>query len=80
MYYRELWTDSQRPVATSPVVLIANSDTLIPGTNTVFGSTAPPSAADRRVVFAGFDNEESPTLGGIYLAPLEPTSATHDRW
>jgi hypothetical protein len=29
------------------------------------------------VVFAGFDNEEKPTLGGVYLAPLEerPTLA-----
>ena len=36
----------------------------------VFGSTSPPSAANGHVVFAGFDNEESPTLGGIYLAPL----------
>jgi hypothetical protein len=53
-------------------VLIANSvDTLIPGTNTVFGSTAPPSAAHGKAVFAGFDNEWAPTLGGIYLANLE---------
>jgi len=54
-----------------PVVLIANnSDTFIPDTRTLFGSTAPPSAANGMVVFAGFDNEENPTLGGIYLAPL----------
>jgi hypothetical protein len=54
-----------------PVVLIANNtSTLIPGTDTVFGSTAPPSAADRKAVFAGFDDEDKPTLGGIYLAPL----------
>jgi hypothetical protein len=56
---------------TLPVVLIANnSDTLIPGTATVFGSTAPPSAAKGMAVFAGFDNEDNPTLGGIYLVPL----------
>ena len=74
VYYRELIDD---PIngdpggGTLPVVLIANStDTLIPGTDTVFGSTAPPSAAGQRVVFAGFDNEDAPTLGGIYLAPL----------
>lgn len=55
----------------SPVVLIANNtSTLIPGTDTIFGSTAPPSAANRKAVFAGFDNEENPTLGGIYLVPL----------
>lgn len=55
-----------------PVVLIANSaDTLIPGTVTVFGSVAPPSAADGMAVFTGFDNEDAPTLGGIYLARLD---------
>ncbi len=58
----------------APAVLIANSaSTLIPGTSTVFGSTAPPSAANGQVVFAGFDDEENPTLGGVYLAPLQPT-------
>ena len=56
-----------------PVVLIANNThTLIPGTKMVFGSTAPPSAVDGQAVFAGFDNEETPTAGGIYLAPLSP--------
>jgi hypothetical protein len=55
----------------SSVVLIANNTvTKIPGTNTVFGSTAPPSAAKGMAVFAGFDNEDNPTLGGIYLVPL----------
>lgn len=58
---------------TSPVVLIANTDTVIPGTSTLFGSTAPPSAAGDEAVFAGFDNEETPTLGGIFLAPLTGT-------
>jgi hypothetical protein len=48
-----------------------NTDTLIPGTGTVFGSTAPPSAADGKAVFAGFDDEENPTLGGLYLAKLK---------
>lgn len=56
-----------------PIVLIANNtDTLIPGTNIKFGSTAPPSAAGNQVIFAGFDNEENPTAGGIYLASLKP--------
>ncbi len=71
VYYREL--DNAPAGGTSPVVLIANStDTVIPDTDTVFGSTAPPSAAGQRVVFAGFDNEDAPTLGGIYLASLQP--------
>ena len=35
-----------------------------------FGATAPPSAADELVAFLGVDNEESPTLGGIYVAPI----------
>ena len=84
MYYRDLVDEpiklddgtSLSPAGgTSPVVLIANSaDTLIPGTTTVFGSTAPPSAANRQMVFAGFDNEDDPTLGGIYLAPLDGTT------
>ncbi len=57
---------------TNLVVLIANNtDTLIPGTSKVFGSTSPPSAANGLAVFAGFDNEENPTLGGIYMAPIE---------
>ena len=59
---------------TGPVVRIADTDTLIPGTKTEFGSTAPPSAAKRLAVFAGFDNEENPTKGGIYRAPLKRTS------
>ncbi|TKB25652.1 hypothetical protein FCL47_14090 [Desulfopila sp. IMCC35006] len=82
VYYREL-VEEPIPAAdgtllspaggTLPVVLIANNtSTLIPGTDTVFGSTAPPSAAGQRVVFAGFDNEDAPTLGGIYLAALQP--------
>lgn len=61
----------------SPVQLIANSYTVIPNLPTgvsgvPFGSTAPPSAAGGLAVFAGFDNENSPTYGGIYLAPLVP--------
>lgn len=75
VYYRELVED---PIndgpggGVLPVVLIANnSETVIPDTDSVFGSTAPPSAASGMVVFAGFDDEEAPTLGGIYLAPLE---------
>lgn len=60
---------------TNPVVLIANNtDTYIPGTNTVFGSTSPPSAANHQAVFAGFDNEDNPTKGGIYLATLDNTT------
>lgn len=56
----------------APAILIANNtDTLIPGTWTTFGSTAPPNAAGGKAVFAGFDDEDAPNLGGIYLAPLE---------
>jgi hypothetical protein len=70
VYYRQL--ENEPTGGTSPVMLVANStDTVIPGTDTVFGSTAPPSAAGQRVVFAGFDNEDAPTLGGLYLAPLQ---------
>jgi len=69
VFYRNL--ENAEAGGISPVVLIANNtDTLIPGTRKVFGSTSPPSAADGKAVFAGFDDERSPTLGGIYLAKL----------
>lgn len=58
--------------------VIASSDTLIPGQDggtTRFGSTAPPSASSTSVVFLGLDNEEAPTMGGIYRAPLAPSPA-----
>jgi len=70
VYYRDL--EDETAGGMSPVVLIANNtDTVIPETTTVFGSTSPPSAANGRVVFSGFDDEENPTLGGIYVAPLQ---------
>jgi hypothetical protein len=68
VYYRSL-SEGQHG-GDGSAILIANTDTLIPGTNTFFGSTAPPNAADRKVVFAGFDDEANPNMGGIYLAPL----------
>jgi hypothetical protein len=70
VYFRVL--SNEHTGGISPAIMIANnSDTLIPGTGHVFGSTAPPSAARGNAVFAGFDNEDAPTLGGIYLAPLQ---------
>jgi hypothetical protein len=76
VYYRDLENvniNGRPGGGSNPVVLIANNtNTLIPGSATVFGSTAPPSAAKRQAVFAGFDNEDAPTNGGIYLAPLVP--------
>ncbi len=82
VYYRQL-TNASFPIAggpslypasgTRPVVLIANSDSFIPGTTTRFGSTAPPSAAGTQAVFLGLDNEDQPTAGGIYLAPIGPS-------
>lgn len=68
VYYRVL---AAAPTGGSaPVIPIATSDTLIPGTGTTFGSTGPPSAASGMAVFSGWDNEWRPTMGGIYLAPL----------
>jgi hypothetical protein len=66
VYYRDV------NVANAPVQRIADSTTLIPGTSTPFGSTAPPSAAGSKVVFVGLDNEDAPTAGGLYLANLAP--------
>lgn len=57
----------------APVQVVASSDTLIPGQpegGARFGSTAPPSAVGSYAVFLGLDNEDAPTLGGIYRAPL----------
>jgi hypothetical protein len=55
---------------TLPTRLVANSSIAIPGTSVNFGSTAPPSAANGSLVFLGVDNEDLPTVGGIYSAPL----------
>lgn len=55
---------------TARVELIASSFTKIPGQETYFGSTAPPSAGGKYAVFAGYDNEWTPTKGGIYRARL----------
>ena len=55
----------------SKVSVIASSNTVIPGQTSVrFGSTAPPSASPIDAVFLGLDNEQAPTMGGIYRAPL----------
>jgi hypothetical protein len=55
----------------APVELIASYKDEIPGFPGVkFGSTAPPSAAGKYAVFAGFDDEGSPKAGGIFRARL----------
>ncbi len=67
IYYRDV------TVPGSAVTTIANTDTVIPGqttTSVTFGSTAPPSAQGGQVVFVGLDNEDAPTMGGIYMAPI----------
>ncbi|HQU25449.1 MAG TPA: hypothetical protein PLS29_00310, partial [Acidimicrobiales bacterium] len=62
---------------TQPTELIANTSTVIPGQPgggaVTFGATAPPSAASGEVVFTGWDNEDTPTIGGIYMAPESPS-------
>ena len=64
VYYRDL------SVSNSPLHVIADSSMLIPGGAMAFGSTAPPSAANGKVAFVGLDNEDAPTAGGLYVAPL----------
>jgi len=61
--------------------VVANSETNIPAPKSksrtktcfanTFGSTAPPSVADGKIVFLGLDNEEDPQCGGIYLAKMD---------
>ena len=60
-------------VTESPVERIASAGMQIPGEadGVVFGSTAPPSAANGIVVFLGVDDEEVPTAGGLFSAPME---------
>ena len=76
VYYRDVTSDGGK----APVQVIADTGTLIPGQpagGKTFGSTAPPSAAAGKVVFVGLDNEDAPTLGGIYLSNLlNPKSLT----
>jgi hypothetical protein len=69
VYFRDLVADGGE----SPVQFIADSNTPIPGapTDLKFGSTAPPSAAEEKVVFLGVDIEDDPTYGGIYLSDLK---------
>lgn len=64
VYFRDI------SVPRGPVIAIADTSTVIPGQSTMFGSTAPPSAAAGKIVFTGLDIEEAPTMGGIYVAPL----------
>lgn len=64
VYYRDL------SVSNSQAHVIADSSMLIPGSAIAFGSTAPPSAANGKVAFVGLDNEDAPTAGGLYIAPL----------
>lgn len=71
VYYRHLG-ETPDGGSSSAVLIANNTHTVIPGTGVKFGSTAPPSAAQNKAVFAGFDNEDNPTAGGIYLAPLTP--------
>lgn len=64
VFHRDVTADG----GVAPIRLVASSFTRIPGVTpaTLFGSTAPPSAAGRYIVFAGYDNEALPTAGGIY--------------
>ncbi|KAL7510520.1 hypothetical protein ACHAXN_007420 [Cyclotella atomus] len=70
VFYRKL-DDEQLGGTDNPLYVIANSDTDIPRCAKKFGSTATPSIADGNMVFRGVDDEENPTCGGIYKAPLQ---------
>jgi hypothetical protein len=76
VYYRHLLAENGH----ASVQLVANTASVIPNlpvgvSGITFGSTAPPSAHGCEMVFAGYDNEESPTYGGLYLAKLVPNPA-----
>ncbi|MGR9086569.1 MAG: hypothetical protein ACU841_05770 [Gammaproteobacteria bacterium] len=79
VYFRDTRNDL-KPAAKKPplpVIRIASTDTVIPNGDGVtrFGSTAPPSAAGKYMIFAGFDVEEAPTMGGLYRARMEDNAA-----
>jgi hypothetical protein len=70
IFYRDTLAQS----GAAPVELIARAGDSIPGAGgAVFGSTAPPSAADGHAFFVGSDNEDAPTAGGVYRALLTPS-------
>jgi len=71
VFYRDLLAEA----GAAPVELIARSGDPIPEfAGAVFGSTAPPSAANGHMVFVGSDNEDAPTAGGVYRAALAPSA------
>lgn len=72
IFYR----NATRTRGQAPIELVASSYTDIPGSNVKFGSTAPPGAGGGYVVFAGYDDEAAPTLGGIYRARITSTPVT----
>jgi len=76
VYYRDLTVDGGK----APTTLIASSlTTLIPnqpsGGTVKFGATANPSASNGWIAFTGWDNEDAPTMGGVYRAPTTPSPA-----
>lgn len=72
VFYRDTLADA----GGAPVELIARAGDPIPEfAGAVFDSTAPPSAAAGHAFFVGSDNEDAPTAGGVYRAPLEPSPA-----
>ena len=75
IYFRDVLPSMPTPYTG----LIADSNMLIPnqppGGEVKFGSTAPPSTAGRYVYFTGLDNEDAPTLGGIYRAQIPASPA-----
>lgn len=77
VYYRDTVAGGgtspvQKIAASGDAILDNNGDPVMNGAGNpaVFGSTAPPSASDGRVVFTGLDNEEAPTAGGIFVSSL----------
>lgn len=82
VYYKDMAGDTDGNP--SPVVKIAQRHDEIPAAATpggqqystdnepvFFGSTAPPSAADGKVVFTGLDDEANPSAGGIFMFDID---------
>ncbi|NVK40733.1 MAG: hypothetical protein HWE39_05770 [Oceanospirillaceae bacterium] len=78
VFFRQL--DAIAEGGATAVMPIANSGTELPepgrcAPGTRFGSTAPPSAVSGSLVFVGLDDEEQPTCGGLYRAPMAANPA-----
>ncbi len=74
IYYRDVSNPNASVIEVARSGMIMPANAVLGSGSAIFGSTAPPSAANGKVVFTGLDNEAAPTAGGIFAANLDGTS------